>query len=773
MSVDINLRSSTCSDVKALLLPVSRLESILEKLIELLPRQKKQITLTPLKDIDSLSQMRGEFRSVGNAPTFKVSLVGGIKAGWYYLEAALVRNNGSRVATIVLDFGSYKRELLIPSVLRGSIREVIYIPDGVKEMMWVPTAARGFFTQSPLQLHKISRAESILRRAYRVIYDLWRFRHIPTEGRGEFNWTGLLVNLQDSYQKSAKLRIQRVSGNDYSAFIAQYDVLTSSRVRKIRSQIRGLSRYPMFSIVIDLREAVFEKLNTCLDSIVSQLYGYWELILVCTYNLDNSILALVRTMADSDHRIRVVYFEKEVGQIVESAQLLNYAISDAVGEWVIRVNHDDRLPLHSLFQFASEAIIFPHALVIYGDDDDINLDGQRANPRFKPDWNPDLLTAVDYIGSPVAFLRTRLIKLGGYAVGFDGAEGYELSLRYMKNLPNCNVRHIPKVLYHRCSKPTDANNIQRAHDAGLLALKHYFQGEAVGVEAGITQTLYRVKYPLPSMQPLVSIIVPTRDKVSLLRACVQSVEERTSYPNWELVIVDNGSVEHETHVYLDSLKSNRRIRVLRYDAPFNYSAINNYAVEHANGNVIALLNNDIEILTDDWLSEMVSHALRPEIGAVGAKLLYPDGVVQHAGVVLGIGGIAGHIFRFLPDAEVGYCNRAITTQNFLAVTGACLVVDRRKFIEVAGLNEDLAVAFNDVDFCLKLISAGYRNIYTPFARMIHHESLTRGCDDTPEKKSIFENESSIIKRNWPDFVGRDPYYNVNLSLSSENIQFKF
>lgn len=773
MAVEINLPFVASYDVKAHLLPVSRFESLLEKLIELLPRQKKQVALTPIQEIEVLSLNRGEFKSTGNTPTFTMDLVGGVKRGWYYLEAALTRNNGSRVATIVVDVGNHKQKLLIPSILRGSIREVIFLPEGVTQLTWIPTAAPGFFSQSPLQLHQISRIESIFRRAYRVIYDLWRFRHIPPAGRAGLVWTSLLSNLQDGYENSAKLRIQRLSGNDYAAFIAQYDTLTASGIRSIRCQIRALARQPLFSIVMPLHEVNPEQLHASLVSIAEQLYGHWELIIACSPGVSDSALAVLRTKGGNNLQTKIVYLEAGDSPALETADLLNCALAEAQGEWLIRVNPHDCLPKHALFHLANECISFPDALFIYGDDDDIGLDGRRAAPRFKPDWNPDLLTSHDYIGNPATYLRTRLVELGGYAKGFEGAEGYELALRYLKDLPDCQIRHVSKVLYHRHTHPSHAQNLQLAHDAGRLALERYFQGNAITVENGPAPTLYRVKHPLPSLLPFVSIIVPTRDKVSLLQACIQSVQQKTNYPSWELLIVDNGSVEPETQAYFEKLKNDLRIRVLRYDGPFNYSAINNYAVTQARGEILTLLNNDIEVISENWLSEMVSHASRPEVGAVGAKLLYPDGTVQHAGVVLGIGGVAGHVHRFLAEDALGYCHRAVIAQNFSAVTGACLVVRKELYKAVNGLNEEhLHVAFNDIDFCLKLVVAGYKNVFTPFALLYHHESISRGPDDTPEKKAIFSREVNYMKDSWRSRLKNDFAYNQNLSIDVENFSLK-
>ena len=272
---------------------------------------------------------------------------------------------------------------------------------------------------------------------------------------------------------------------------------------------------------------------------------------------------------------------------------------------------------------------------------------------------------------------------------------------------------------------------------------------------------------------MVTIIVPTRDRVDILRKCVESIFEKTDYENWELLVVDNRSVEPSTLRYLQQLQADKRVKVLRYDAPFNYSALNNYAAKHANGELFALLNNDVEAIESNWLSEMVSHALRPGVGAVGAKLLYANQTIQHAGVILGIGGVAGHAHKYLAGVANGYFFRAVCTQNFSAVTGACLIVTRKCFEEVGGLNEgDLAVAFNDIDFCLKLVSAGYRNVFTPYALLYHHESISRGNNDTKEKQIIFQKEFSYMQATWGKRLLDDPAYNRNLTREFEDFSLR-
>lgn len=755
--------------VKEQLYPLSRLERTLEWLIECLPRKQVTTDLDPENQIAVISEEKGEFRSLGTSPTFNLVIEGGPRRGWYYLETALTRNNGSRVAKILAETNEQKIVIPIPSILRGTIREIVYFPDGIRSLKWQPTAATGFFTQSPLLFHKISVFESVARRTYRVVCDLWRFRHLSKSARLGLSWTCFFGKLQQGYQGSAKLRLQRLDGNDYTAFIVRHDTLTRSDIKSIRKQITKFPVNPLISIIMPLKKADAKQLEASLNSIDKQLYGNWELIVADASSESSEEHRTVLDFANRNNRVKVISCDAQSS----TAALLNVCLQHAHGKWVCRIDPCDELSITATFLLVKEVLSDGDALLIYSDDDDISPDGHRSNPRFKPDWNPDLFTSNNYISNLVLFKMDNIKELGGFDSKFEGAEGYEAILRYLKGIDASSIRHIPKVLYHRSSLNSDTSNSEFTHEAGRLALKNYFCGSsAVAVENGPGLGLYRVKYALPHPQPLVSIIVPTRDKVDILRACVESIIRKTSYQNWELLIVDNGSSEVETTKYFDILRQDLRIKILEFGAPFNYSAINNFAVREAKGEVLALLNNDVEVISEDWLTEMVSHAVRPEVGAVGAKLLYPDGTVQHAGVVLGIGGVAGHIHRFLPGEDNGYCNRATLTQNFSAVTAACLVVRKEIYTDVGGLNEkSLRIAFNDIDFCLKIAESGYRNVFTPFALLFHHESLSRGVDDTPEKKLVFQRESLYMRKAWGGVLFCDSSYNVNLSLEHEFLGF--
>lgn len=768
------------SQVKSRLLPLSPLESALERLVESLPRRLVSVSMTTERDVVVLSDSKGEYKAIGAAPRFELTISPSPRAGWYYLEAALVRNNGSRDAHILVVTDQGQHTIPIPTNLRGTVREVICLPIGVTKLYWMPTAAPGFFSQSPLLVHQIGAIESVFRRAYRVVFDLVRFCNRPPSIRGGLTWWGAISNPQDAYQRTVTLRIKRLRGNDYSAFIALNDTLKKADIRAMRTQVPQLPLRPVISLIMPVQAPIAELFREALDSVSRQIYPHWELLLAGDFSADTQSHAIANEYRSKNLQVKIVSIKSGA----DLAALLNRALEQAQGEFVARINQHDQISPHALFCLAREISNRPDADLIYTDDDSIDDANTRLDPRFKPDWNPDLFFSYHYLANLCVYRVDRVRQFGGYRAGFEGAEDYDLALRYLKNTAASKIRHIPRVLYHtRALSPPIAPTFSRlqgegwgegnAHQSGKCALVAYFEGGGITVEDGPAPGLYRIKHPLPAQPPMVSIIIPIRDKVELLKKCIESIRQKTDYENWEMLVVDNQSVESETHSYLEQIQGDERIKVIRYDKPFNYSALNNFAVQYAQGEVLALLNNDVEVIAEEWLTEMVSQAMRPGIGAVGAKLLYSNGMVQHAGVIMGIGGVAGHAHKYLKGDDHGYCHRAVVTQNLSAVTGACLVVRKSCYLEVSGLNEaDLAVAFNDIDFCLKLRDAGYRNLFTPYAKLYHHESISRGHDDTPEKHVVFRCEFNYMEKQWGNKLRRDPAYHPNLTLEFENFSLR-
>ena len=476
---------------------------------------------------------------------------------------------------------------------------------------------------------------------------------------------------------------------------------------------------------------------------------------------------MLEEFAAKDSRIKVAY--RAVNGHISATS--NDALALASGEFAVLLDHDDQLPAHALYMVAEELAAFPDTDLIYSDEDKIDEEGERYNPYFKPDWDPDLLGSQNYFSHLGVYRLSLVREVGGFRTGLEGSQDYDLVLRCQARTRK--VRHIPHVLYHWRAIPgsaaasTDAKDY--AQTAAERALRDHFASvdPRIRVEPGLFPTTYRARRPLPDPAPLVTVIIPTRDSVDILRRCLESIFLKTRYPSFELLIVDNQSSEPATLAYFDELRSAHKARILSYPKAFNFSAINNFAAREAHGEVLCLLNNDVEVIGAGWLEEMVAQAVREDIGAVGAKLLYPDDTIQHAGVVTGLFGVAGHINRNIPRQHPGYFGRAQMIQQMSVVTAACLAIRKSVYEKLGGLDaEHLPVAFNDVDFCLRLLDAGYRNLYTPFAELYHHESYTRGSDTTPERKARFAREMDYMQQRWGQVLQQDRAYNPNLSLFS-------
>lgn len=564
------------------------------------------------------------------------------------------------------------------------------------------------------------------------------------------------------------------SGIDlYSRYLQQHDRVDDQAREHLARCLAEIAEPPLISVIMPTWESPVRYLQLAIDSVRRQIYPHWELCIADDASVSASARLALEDAARSDARIRLD-LRSTRGHISESS---NAAIALARGSWLALLDHDDELHPAALAAVALEIHRHPQAGVIYSDEDKIDLAGRRFNPYFKPDWNPDLLLGQNCI-SHLGCFRTDLVReVGGFRRGVEGCQDWDLALRVTDRLRDEQVRHIPRVLYHWRTVPgsTAGESTDKSYifAAGRRALAEHFERIGVpGVELRpVPGWQWEVRFPLPEPPPRVSILIPTRDRVSLVRRCVESVLAKTDYPDFELVLIDNGSTEPETLAWFEEVRADTRVRILRYDEPFNYAAMHNWAVPQTDGHVLCLLNNDLsdlECVTPGWLRDMTALALRPQIGAVGALLLYPDDSVQHAGVVLGIDGAAGHAFRRYRRGSDGQMGRLRILQNYSAVTGACLVVRRALWQEVGGMDaEHLGIAFNDIDFCLRLRERGYRNAWTPTAEFTHHESSSRGFEDTPGKQARFERERAWFQQRWAAEIAHDPAYNPNLTIAEE------
>ncbi|WP_122558899.1 glycosyltransferase [Pseudomonas viridiflava] len=557
--------------------------------------------------------------------------------------------------------------------------------------------------------------------------------------------------------------------HDYARWVQYYDTLGEADIKRITEHMSRWIEYPLISIIMPVYNPPLDFLREAVDSVKAQLYTNWELCLADDASTNPAVIEYLKSLKASDKRIKVV-FRGSNGHI---SQASNSALDVAKGQFVTLMDNDDLLPAHALYWIARTIRENPDAGLIYSDEDKIDTEGNRSAPYFKSDWNEFLFRSQNMICHLAAYKRDLVNQVGKFRVGFEGAQDYDLALRCIDKLERNQIVHIPRVLYHwrihAGSTAMAGDEKPYAALAGVKALDEHLQRKGdIGSTELLPTGMYRTHYKLPDVLPMVSLVIPTRNAHALVKQCIDSIKSLTTYKNYEIILIDNGSDEAESLEYFAQIDQEENIRVLRDDGPFNYSALNNGAVRIANGELIGLINNDIEVITPEWLSEMVSIALQPKVGAVGARLWYPDNRLQHGGVLVGIGGVAGHAHKYLPKGAHGYFCRAELTQEFSAVTAACLIIKKSVFDEVGGLNEqDLKIAFNDVDFCLRVQEAGYLNVWTPYAELYHHESATRGLEDTPQKQARFGQEIQYVKARWPKIL-EDYAYSPNLTLDHED-----
>jgi GT2 family glycosyltransferase len=560
----------------------------------------------------------------------------------------------------------------------------------------------------------------------------------------------------------------------YQDWVARCDTLDDNDRQNILTHLETLTYQPLISVIMPVYETPAALLRQALDSVRAQLYPHWELCIADDASPSPHVAAILADYAARDARIRFV--RRDANGHISAAT--NSALQLARGEFIALMDHDDLLAEHALYHVVVELNRSPDADLIYSDEDRVDEKGRRHDPYFKTDWNPELFLGHNMVSHLGVYRRSLVEKIGGLRLGLEGSQDYDLALRVSRETAPDRIRHIPAILYHWRSSTLKSSfsesQLQRCVDAARRAKADHLR--AIGDESIIEPHPFlpqweRVRRMVPTPAPLVSLIVPTRNRADLLRPCLDGLMRRTAYPNLEIIVIDHDSDEPETRELLREVSLDPRVRVMPYRGVFNYSDMNNKAVAIAHGELIGLLNNDVDVIDADWLDEMVALASRPENGVVGAKLLYPDGSVQHGGVVLGVGGVAAHLHLGLGAKDAGYFGRLQLSSNVSAVTGACLVVRKAVYEEVGGLNAaDLTVAFNDVDFSLKVAARGYLNAWTPFALLFHHESPSRGTDFEPEKAARFRREVLYMQRTWGKTLEADPFYNINFSLANSNFE---
>ena len=643
-----------------------------------------------------------------------------------------------------------------------------------------PMEEAGEFEFSNFQIRRHSTVFYILHQLYSIIRNDVRHGKDPLRilkksyaRYKKHNFGGMLERLGREYKKLHPYRIQRETSQhiNYLNWIKKNE---KDKMEYFSDKVL-LHAPPLISIVMATYNTPKEYLKQAIESVLMQTYPYWELCIADDASDDENTIHTLKYFAKQNKKIKIK-FRKVNGKISLAS---NDALDMMNGKYVAFMDHDDMLAPNALFEVVKAIDKNPEIKLIYTDEDKIDEKNRRYDPHFKSDWNPDMFFSQNYI-SHLSVVETDLLKkIGFLRTGYEGAQDYDLLLRVIEKISSCEIRHIDKILYHwraiEGSTAFDPSEKPYTSKAGLLALKDYFSRKysEVKIVEGTAYNTYKVIYPIMD-EPLVSLIIPTRDSYDILSRCIQSILDKTTYKNYEIIIVDNQTKDSRTLTYFDELrKAYQHIRIIRYDHPFNYAAINNFGVSHAFGEVVGLINNDIEVISKHWLTEMIQHALRPEIGAVGAKLYYDNNTIQHAGVIVGLGGVAGHSHKHFHREEYGYFSRLQIIQNLSAVTSACLLIRKKLYQEVGGMNEThLEVAFNDVDFCLEIGKKGYRNLWTPYAELYHLESVSRGAEDTEEKKMRFLKEIKYMQKKWGDRLLYDPFYNVNLTLDHENFMIK-
>ena len=720
--------------------------------------------------------------SQGDDPFFLIDLdlMPVLQPGWYSLDIVMNIEHKQGLAKLYMDTGSGFNELEIVSLPYkngAEAQRLFYLKSGLVALRFDPKEQRGSFSINRFEINPVSNSDvekkcltriSLVHQAYRSKkISVIRKEILKETTKNKFRNRVLSI-----YNETFSFTLPSI---DYEEWIESVEQISLPSRELASLHIGDMSYKPVISIVMPVYNPQDIYLRACIDSVLAQSYPYWELCIADDKSPNANIEKTLKEYEIKDSRIRVNY-RKENGHISAAS---NSALELAQGDYIALLDHDDVLPEHALFYVAQKLNNQPELQIIYSDEDKLNAQGERFDPHFKCDWNPDLFFSQNYVSHLGVYKTELLNKIGGFRLGLEGSQDQDLFLRCLPHVKPQHIGHIPKILYHwrtvEGSTALGAGQKSYTTEAGIKALQDYFRTQKAGVkvEVGLVPNTYRLHYPIPKNKPLVSLLIPTRDRRGLTETAVRSIIEKSIYTNFEIIILDNGSVEKDTLEFFTNIqREDRRVRVIRYDHPFNYSAINNFGVKHARGSIIGLINNDVEVINPGWLTEMVSHCLREEIGCVGAKLYYSNDTVQHGGIILGIGGVAGHSHKNFPRNHPGYFSRLLLVQSLSAVTAACLLVRKDVYEAVNGLDEEnLTVAFNDVDFCLKVQALGYRNIWTPYAELYHYESISRGNEDTVEKIERFSSEVNCMINRWGGNLLKDPFYSANLTMNREDFTY--
>jgi O-antigen biosynthesis protein len=746
------------------------LHKILEKIVPQL------FIIKPFKNVSKPSKR--VWHAWADDPQLQLKSIFFIK-GWYMVCMNIdFLSERSQVAKIYPNYGRGSNEqtaFTLPHLHASPTYKVVYLEKRPKKLRFDPVEDKIDFTIKTLKFFPLTEKKAKYFMLEQIAREHAEYRKLSIKEIEEklLDEGGHLLasRILSIYNETFSSSHSEVS---YQQWIKKQE---SKQLKHIESVFASTKPTKLISILLPTYNSNPLFLEACINSVLQQSYQKWQLCIVDDASTETAHIQLIEELVEMDDRI--IFHKKSDNTHI--ADTTNACLKLARGEHVLLLDHDDMLPRHTLLMMVNKLQSTPTLKLIYADEDKIDVHNARYEPHFKPEWNPDLLYSQNYIAHPILIETERFRAMGGMRTGVEGSQDHDLLLRYTADLTANQIHRIPQILYHwRAHAESTASNATAKDyttQAGIKALKHHFETQQINasVSQGKRPNTYKVNWLLPENPPLVTLIIPTYNGHNILKTCIDSILNKTTYPNYEIIIIDNRTNCEKTLNFIHStVATKQNVRVLKWDQPFNFSAINNFGVSQAKGEIVGLINNDIEVISPEWLTEMVSHAIRPEIGCVGAKLYYPNNKIQHAGVILGIGGVAGHSHKHAPRKSSGYFTRLHLVQNFSAVTAACLIVKKAIYNQVGGLDAtNLPVAFNDVDFCMKVGEAGYRNLWTPYAELYHHESISRGSDEeTPEKQMRALKESTYMRQKWQKKLQNDPAYNPNLTMESENFSLR-
>ena len=710
--------------------------------------------------------------STGDDPQFAIlSDWNGNNPGWALLTVDLTTSEDHPRPILYVfagEDGSQVFTFPISGYVKGCVKRLIVLPAGVHSLRFDPTDRKGVkFKVNQLSVRNLGKL-ALIREGYGAL---------DSEKRGN-----LIRALVRGRVRAAKEIIRngvvgKYDRGEYAAWVDLYDTLTESDIVQLRILGDRLATKPVISVVMPVYNPRPKYLRKALDSVLAQTYPHWELCIADDASTNPEVRQVLEEYARKDSRIKVA-FRKVNGHISAAS---NSALELVTGEFIALMDHDDAIPPHALYMVAEEINSHPDADLIYTDEDKVDENDRRHDPHFKTDWNRELFYSQNFVAHMGVYRTSIVRKIEGFRVGYEGSQDYDFVLRFLLHTTAHHIRHIPHVLYHWRIFPGvvsfSTDNPDASVDTARRALVEYFQKVEPSADVEPVRQFpgwWRIKRQPPAVLPRVSLIVPTRDRLNVLELAINGLLLDTDYPNLEVIIVDNDSEEPSTLAFFDAVKKDPRVQVLRVSGAFNFSALNNRAAEVATGTVLGFVNNDIEVIHSDWLMELVTQVCQPNVGASGAKLYYANDTIQHAGVVMGLYGVAAHGHRHFPRNTIGYFGRPMLVQNTSAVTAACMLVPKAVFEEVGGYDEvNLTVGYNDVDLCLKIRAAGYDIVFTPYAELYHLESVSRGENLSAAQIERDARERAYMLSRWAAEIAHDPFYSPNLSNTSEDYSLAF